>query len=546
MGSSFFRTCVSPEGTFCYGLHRPRFTACNMREHDHIVDIGQTSEKVRMTNAVNFPQDDVEARSDRWIFEIPNAFPFMGATFIPKAEADSKVDRCNPFTKKTTHIAEAPEDMVDRSKENPGYQPVLLALARTSSDPTFLALLAEKSCRFTHDKKTGQPSGMLYERTESGCLRPAISDWHLFELVSNNPWLPDAYKQTMVLTPGAQGGSPVVGEYKGPGTHVWEYLRDNSYIPWGHYAANMAHDAVRYKIGSLSLPDIVGLRHLYYQRTYVQLATAMGLSVPSKRRTLTEDELEDCRQAILVKTQELNRDNTPLPFTGTIWGQNFGFDLSPSGYRLNASHQQIHQQYAFLSSHVPVFTSDFNAPPTSEMMSFCQGDLVAEWVQQYQQKTGQPFFEMYLKAIRNNKRLDALTGKNHSLIYFEDKNVIAFVPKAQRSQGEVQVMTKANIGNIIEAESGVRHSLDRGILLTMKVLENLGVEMMTVFELAKRFDDVNRDQRLLYCFIPRHPESPGSFTEIQQRWVVGHYPEDFAETCRKKAEEIRETALGNQ
>jgi len=61
----------------------------------------------------------------------------------------------------------------------------------------------------------------------------------------------------------------------------------------------------------------------------------------------------------------------------------------------------------------------------------------------------------------------------------------------------------------------------------------MGAEMITVFEVSKRFDNPDVDQRLLYCFLPRHPQSPGSFTEFQQRWVIGHYPEDFARTCRE-------------
>ena len=71
----------------------------------------------------------------------------------------------------------------------------------------------------------------------------------------------------MVLRPGAQGGSEIVGEWPQDGqTHVFEYLRRNSYIAGGHFAANMADDAVRYSIDTLSAADMKGLRHLYYQR----------------------------------------------------------------------------------------------------------------------------------------------------------------------------------------------------------------------------------------------------------------------------------------
>ena len=42
----------------------------------------------------------------------------------------------------------------------------------------------------------------------------------------------------------------------------------------------------------------------------------------------------------------LSQRRAKLPFTSTLWGWNFGFDFAPSGYRLHASHQQIHQQFA--------------------------------------------------------------------------------------------------------------------------------------------------------------------------------------------------------
>ena len=58
--------------------------------------------------------------------------------------------------------------------------------------------------------------------------------------------------------------------------------------------------------------------------------------------------------------------------------------------------------------------------------------------------------------------------------------------------------------------------------------------MVTVIEYAKRFDEEDSDQRLLYAFLPRLPESPGAFSEAQMRWICGHYPEDFAIACRRQ------------
>ena len=176
----------------------------------------------------------------------------------------------------------------------------------------------------------------------------------------------------------------------------------------------------------------------------------------------------------------------------------------------------------------------------STISSYSQGDLVAQFAKQYKEKTGQDFFETYLKAIRNNRRLDGRANKESNLIFYEDENIMAFVPKAQRSQGELQIMTKERYGNIIETDTNTRHSLDRVILIALKVLENLGAEMINVTEISKRFDNPDRGQRLLYCLLPKHRQSPGGFSECQQRWLISHYPEDFAQTCRDEVQNIIE------
>jgi len=538
-------TCVASSGEFIYGIHKPRFTASNLRENDHIVTLGHSSDQATtsISNTDNFPPNSVHVTDAPWVFEIPNAFPFMGATFIVKSNAERMVENGNPFKREKEYTSDRVLtenfDYVDEATIERLPHALLLTLARTSTDPELLTRLAKLSCRFEYDSRTEMPSGIIYEKTEKGELRPAILDRHLFELVSNNLFLPDSYKQKMVLVPGVQGKSPIVGQYAEGGTHIWEYLRENSYIPWGHYAANMAHDTVRYKIGSLTERDMIGLRHLYYQRIYVQLATEVGIVTPAKRRSLTRNELEDVRLCLMDEIERLNKRLGGLPFNATIWGQNFGFDLSPSGYRINASHQQIHQQYALVPSYVPGFKGGENHSSQAAISTYTQGDLVAQFVKEYKEKTNQYFFETYLKAIRNNTRLDGRVDKESDLIFYQDENIMAFVPKAQRFQAEVQIMTKKRYGNIIETDTKARDSLDRAILIAMTVLENLGAEMIGVSEISKRFDSADRDQRLVYCFLPKHPRSPGGFSEYQQRWIISHYPEDFARVCRDEVKNIK-------
>lgn len=529
------RTCIAPGGEFIYGIHKPRFTVVNLRQNDHILILGRSAEGRPVDNARNFPEGDVHVESAAWVFEIPNAFPFLGATYIIKSKADTTAGGCNPFVELLDRAPAGQEVDLERQP-----RPVLLALAATSDDPVLLANLARRSCRFAFDDKSGLPSGMIYPKTAAGKFHPAVLDQQLFELVANNPHLPDIYKQQMVLIPGVQGDSPIVGEWTAAETHIWEYLRENSYIPWGHYAANMAHDAVRYRIGSLSGRDMMGLRHLYYQRIYVRLAVELGLSLPAGRRPLTEDELEELRLAVIRKIGESSKEGEGLPYNATLWGQNFGSDASPSGYRLNASHQQIHQQFALVPPFVPAYTEGENHRSTSSLGTYTQGDLVAQFSKDYREKTGRHFFDAYLEAISNNKRLDGRRDKDSALTVYQDEKVVAFVPKAQRSPGEVQVMTREQCGNIVEADPATRNSLDRALLLVMRALENLGAEMVTALEISKRLDNTDRDQRLLYCFLPRHPQAPGGFSEWQQRWISNHYPEDFAATLRSEAEKKSE------
>jgi hypothetical protein len=219
-----------------------------------------------------------------------------------------------------------------------------------------------------------------------------------------------------------------------------------------------------------------------------------------------------------------------LQFNATLWGWNFGFDFSPSRYRLHASHQQIHQQYALIPR--TVTADNGNVIPGEKLSAYGCGDLIASFGKQYRKETGKGFFKNYIKAIRTNHRMGGHQNREKSLVVYEDDQVMVFVPKAQTSQWEIQLMTLRSVGNILEADSATRRALDRALLITMKILSDMGAKMVTVVECSKRFDHSDNDQRLLYWFLPRMPNSPGAFSEQQLRWINGHYPEDFAAACR--------------
>jgi hypothetical protein len=505
--------------------------------------LGTTVDGDQVKNQINFPEAAVEVPQADGVFEIPNALPFRGVTYIGQRWADDRAENpaairlppregCNFLEQMRTQGVDRPPAALVAALP----QPLKLALATTSAAAEDLVALAKDCARFVWRAETDSaPSGLAYAKDSLGRLRPVIHDEQLFDAVANNPCLPDAYKEAMVLRPGIQGGSEIVGDWSTAdgddgGTHVYEYLRTNSYIPWGHYAANMAQDAVRYDAAGLSAADIRGLRGLYYQRTYVRLAEQLALALPPNRRPLNAVELEDLRTTVLahLKTPEAPR----LTFNAALWGWNYGYDLAPTRYRLHASHQQIHQQFALIPRRV-----EGPAGGSAPLSSYACGDLVAELCETYRGRHGVSFFDAYLKAIRTNTRMDGRRDRETSLAVHQAGEVVVFVPKAQTSQWELQIMPTRPVGNILEADAALREALDQALLVAIQTLAGMGARMVTVIEYGKRFDSGPDDQHLFYTLLPRLPESPGAFSEVQLRWINGHYPEDFAAACRAQLAE---------
>lgn len=534
------RTSISPSGKFIYGIHKPSYKVTNLREGDFIGPLGELENGSFFDNQQNFPTGNITIEKADCVYEIPNPFPFRGTTFINKSWADKNAK--NPIgialpKPQTVSMTQTLKNLGSKSSNDIDQafsklpEPILLTLASTSTDPDDLARLAKISCDFVYDQDN-RPIGLQYKK-DNNRTRAVIKNFELFEVVVNNIYLPDEYKEVMALRPGVQGGSEIVGEYTDDTkqTHIFEYLRSNSYIPWGHYASNMANDSIRYDIAGLTSEDMTGLRHLYYQRTYTRMAEQFGLPIPAQRKSLHVEQLETLRQEIISALKN-NPDN--LQFNSTLWGWNYGFDFAASRYRLHASHQQIHQQFALLPPDVASWHSG-DETAQSNIPSYACGDQVADFCSQYEEETGKKFFDTYIQAIRNNCRMDELSN-DASLIIFEDKNVMLFVPKTQTSQWELQLMTLGPIGNILEADTNTRNSLDNAMLIAMKVLTAMGARMISVIEFSKRFDSSDTDQRLLYSFLPKLPYSMGAFSEAQLRWINGHFPEDFAIACRATRE----------
>ena len=539
---NLLRTCVRPDGRFIVAHHRSSFTAANLRGHQRIGELGRLEGGQPVSNQENFPEGPIEAHETDGVYEIANPLPFRGVTFIGKGWADatrrnlSSICLPPPADFSMTqwlrdHLAghfASSRSLAGFIKDLP--EPLQIALAVNSTDPQDLIALAEAAGEFVYDPDTGNPAGLRFVSQANGNSKPLIHDLPLFEAVANNPRLPDDFKDAMVLRPGAQGNSPIVGEWSSEGgSHVYEYLRYNSYIPWGHFAANMANDAIRYRAETLTMKDMTGMRHLYYQRTFVRLAQMLGVLTNFHQKALSPRELEALRMRIrdhLAKRQ----DGRDIPMNGVLWGWNLGFDYTPSHYRMHASHQQVHQQYALIPRHAP--QADGATDDQEWVPTYACGDQIDTFIRRYRESTGVDFFTAYIDALEHNTRTDGRTDGDCDLVVFRDEHVMVFVPKAQTSQWELQIIPTTPVGNVLEADAMMRASLDRALLMAVRTLWNMGARMITTFEYSKRLDAGHTGQRLLYSLLPRLPESPGAFSEAQLRWITGHYPEDFATICR--------------
>lgn len=523
-------TCVHPDGTFIFGIHKPHYTVQNQRIENRLSTLGRDGQGDEVDNSANLPEGDIQVEGADWVYEIANPFPFKGVTYINKRWADASAGSPERFILKEPPKLSLHDSLGDECEGTITKLPsaLCLSLATTTTDPWDLILLAQKSCEF--EVLENDSLGLLYEITERG-QRAVIHDSLLFEAVANNIHLPDKYKIAMVIRPGAQGDSPITAEWQEGESHAYEYLRSNSYIAGGHYAANMAEDAIRYKLDDFTEQDIRGLRRLYYQRSFLRLAKELKLSFQAEKELLTEHEIEQLRLQIVDALQHRKPESR-----ATLWGWNFGFDYAASGYRLHASHQQIHQQYALIPQTVDAYYDD-NTKAQQTMQSYACGDLLADVIGQYKDKYDRDYFRDYEAALNNNRRMDGREDLPSSLIIHKDENVIVFVPKAQTSQWEVQVMATADkkglfVGNILEASESIRDSFDKGIFIAQQALAGLGAKMVTSIEYSKPLGEA-RNQPLIYALLPRLPESPGAFSENQMRFINGHFPEDFARALRK-------------
>ena len=54
------RTCVSPEGSFIYGIHKPRYGVSSLRRETTIATIGHLADGTPVANHRNYPPGRIE------------------------------------------------------------------------------------------------------------------------------------------------------------------------------------------------------------------------------------------------------------------------------------------------------------------------------------------------------------------------------------------------------------------------------------------------------------------------------------------------------
>lgn len=123
MNKNFLQTGVAATGEFIYGIHKPKYTASNLRQNDYIITLGHGPDHTEIDNTDNFPADNIHVASSAWVFGIPNAFPFMGAGFVLKTYADGATGNANRFKgeeeSSPARSLEKYEPAGDLSLENP-------------------------------------------------------------------------------------------------------------------------------------------------------------------------------------------------------------------------------------------------------------------------------------------------------------------------------------------------------------------------------------------------------------------------------------------
>ena len=73
----------------------------------------------------------------------------------------------------------------------------------------------------------------------------------------------------------------------------------------------------------------------------------------------------------------------------------------------------------------PVFKEGENEKSVAALSTYAQGDMVAQFGREYRNNTSRDFFDAYLEAIQNNKRMDGRVEKEGDvsrIVVFDNEN----------------------------------------------------------------------------------------------------------------------------
>ena len=136
------QSSITPEGRFRVGIHNPGYRVRNLREHDHPCTLGTLNDGRGVGNAANFPAGDIEVERARAVYEIVNALPFRGCTFIDAGwaaarAADPALIRIHPPGPVSLRQSLGEYCSPQAAREVIATLPLALrcALAATSTDP---------------------------------------------------------------------------------------------------------------------------------------------------------------------------------------------------------------------------------------------------------------------------------------------------------------------------------------------------------------------------------------------------------------------------
>lgn len=135
--------------------------------------------------------------------------------------------------------------------------------------------------------------------------------------------------------------------------------------------------------------------------------------------------------------------------------------------------------------------------------------------------------------------------RDEGMVIFEDDNVVLYIPFGQISTHELQVMVKhpGKTDFLALSEDDV-DSLSKAEAIAIKLLDALGIHSFNEIMLTLPFKSDSKRFRIVMCFLTREVDL--AVSELNQLFVVDHYPEDTKRMVMPFKEHIKKEVLGGE